>query len=305
MNYKINIFSIVLIVSLLSVNLYSGDAGNNGFTLLKIEVDARAAAMGGAYTAIADDASASFWNPAGLAGATSKSFNIMYHSVFEDISQEFAAAHLLTGKHNLALSVNLLTFSNIEIRGNVPTEEPSGTTEAMNFVGMISYSRYLFEDYAVGVNLKYLFEKYYLEKASGWAVDLGIKKKNIINNLDLGITVQNLGQMSELKDKSTPLPLIFSGGLGYTVPVEILGNSPLLATDIQYINDEDVYYHFGSKLDLLTYFVIRLGWIAGAAKNEPTFGLGLNYSNFHFDYSYSPVQYQPYGSQRVSFGFIF
>lgn len=305
MNYKTNIFPIVLIICLLAVNLYSGEAGSNGFTLLKIEVDARAAAMGGAYTAIADDASATFWNPAGLAGATAKSFNIMYHAVFADISQEFAAAHLLTGKHNLALSVNLLTFNDIEIRGDIPTEEPSGTTEAMNFVGMISYATYLFEDYAVGVNLKYLFEKYYLERASGWAIDLGVKKKNVIVGVDLGVTIQNLGKMSELKLESTPLPLIISGGLGYTVPVEILGNSPLLAADIQYIKDEDVYYRFGSQLDLFTYFVARIGWIAGNAKNEPTFGFGLNYSNLHLDYSYSPVQYQPYGSQYISIGFLF
>lgn len=305
MKYKLNIFSIVSIIYLLSINLYSGETGTNGFTLLKIEVDARAAAMGGAYTAVASDASASFWNPAGLAGATSKSFNIMYHSIYEDISQEFAAVHILTGKHNLALSVNLLTFSDIPIRGHVPTEEPAGTTEAMNFAGMVSYAKYLFNDYAVGINLKYLFEKYYLEKASGWAFDFGMKKKNIIDNLDLGITIQNLGQMSDLKYKSTPLPLIFCGGLGYTIPFEILGNSPLLATDIQYINDDDIYYRLGSELDLLSYFVIRIGWISGGSKNEPTFGLGINYQNLHFDYSYYPVQFHPYGSQRVTFGFLF
>jgi hypothetical protein len=38
-----------------------------GFTFMKIGVGARPVAMGGAYTAVADDANALFWNPAGLA----------------------------------------------------------------------------------------------------------------------------------------------------------------------------------------------------------------------------------------------
>lgn len=38
-----------------------------GFTFMKIGVGARPVGMGGAYTAVADDANALFWNPAGLA----------------------------------------------------------------------------------------------------------------------------------------------------------------------------------------------------------------------------------------------
>jgi hypothetical protein len=40
---------------------------STGFTFMKIGVGARAVAMGGAFTAVADDANALFWNPAGLA----------------------------------------------------------------------------------------------------------------------------------------------------------------------------------------------------------------------------------------------
>jgi long-subunit fatty acid transport protein len=38
-----------------------------GFTFMKIGIGARPIGMGGAYTAVADDANALFWNPAGLA----------------------------------------------------------------------------------------------------------------------------------------------------------------------------------------------------------------------------------------------
>ena len=301
---KINIYFILLILLFLLADLHSADGGKNGFALLKMDVDARAAAMGGAYTAIASDASAAFWNPAGLAGASSRSLIIMHYSWFADFAQEFASAQLMTGKHNLALSVNLLTIQDIEIR-DMPSDEPYGTTEWMSFSGMISYGTNLTSDISAGVNFKYLFEKAYLEKAPGWAVDFGFKKRQIFKGLDLGLTLQNLGQMTELKQKSTPLPVIAAAGIGYVIPFQILGNNPLFATDIQYINDESFYYHFGSQLDLLTYLSIRLGWMTGNSKNQRTFGIGLNYKSFHFDYAYSSSQYKLDGNQRISLGIVF
>lgn len=304
MNHKIFLISFLIVLVLLITNVFSGDAGKNGFALLKMEVDARAASMGGAYTAVAEDASAAFWNPAGLAWSSSKSFVFMHHSWIADISQEFASAHLLTGKHNIALSVNLLTMQDIEIR-DMASDEPYGTTEWIVFSGMMSYATFITDDIAVGFNLKYLFEKLYLEKASGWAIDLGIKKKNIIEGLDLGLTLQNIGQMSKLKKESTPLPFIVNTGIGYHLPVLILGKNPLIAADVQYIKDESMYYHVGSQLDLHKYFVLRFGWIAGNNMSNPTMGIGLNYSRFHFDYSYTMVQHKLDGNQRISMGIKF
>ncbi|HEM49488.1 MAG TPA: PorV/PorQ family protein [Caldithrix sp.] len=304
MNHNKSYIFFVIILFLFTTHVFSGDAGKNGFALLKMEVDARAAAMGGAYTAVAEDASAAFWNPAGLAGSSAKSFIFMHYNWIADLSQEFASAHLLTGKHNIAFSANLLTMKDIEIR-DMASDEPYGTTEWIVFSGMMSYAAYLIDDIAVGINLKYLFEKLYLEKASGWAVDFGAKKKNVITGLDLGLTIQNIGQMSKLRKESTPLPLMVTTGIGYNLPVELLGKQPLIAADVQYVNDESVYYHIGSQIDLYKYVTLRLGWIVGDNKNQPTMGVGLNYSRFHFDYSYSMTQYDLDGNQRISLGFQF
>jgi hypothetical protein len=304
MNYKISFISILLINLIITTNLFSGEAGKNGFALLKMEVDARAAAMGGAYTAVAEDASAAFWNPAGLAGSSEKSFVIMHHSWIADFSQEFASAHLLTGKHNVALSVNLLAIEDIPIR-DTAIDEPYGTTEALTFAGMLSYATYVVNDIAIGINIKYLFEKLYLEKATGWAFDFGVKQKNIIERLDLGFTIQNIGKTSELKRESTPLPLMINSGIGYTLPVEILGRNPLFAADVKFIKDESIYYHLGSQLDFYNYFALRFGWIVGNNKNQPSVGIGIKYSSFHFDYSYSMVPYDLDGNQRISMGIHF
>jgi hypothetical protein len=185
------------------------------------------------------------------------------------------------------------------------SDEPYGTTEWIVFSGMMSYATYVSENIAVGFNLKYLFEKLYLEKASGWAFDLGAKKKNIIEGLDLGLTIQNIGQMSKLKKESSPLPFMVNTGIGYNLPIELLGRKPLIAADVQYIKDESVYYHAGTQLDLHKYFTLRFGWITGNNKNQPAMGIGLNYLRFHFDYSYTMAQYDLDGNQRISMGIQF
>jgi long-subunit fatty acid transport protein len=63
MKYKI----ISLMLLLYVVNVAAEDtAGTTGFTFLKVNYSARAAAMGNAYTGLANDAGAVFFNPAGL-----------------------------------------------------------------------------------------------------------------------------------------------------------------------------------------------------------------------------------------------
>ncbi|MEJ2055034.1 MAG: PorV/PorQ family protein [Calditrichaceae bacterium] len=304
MDHSKNICMAFIVLCLLTMKIYAGDAGNNGFALLKLDVDARAAGMGGAYTAIAEDASAVYWNPAGLAGAKSRSFTIMHHAWIKDFSHDFAAAQLKTGKHNIGISVNLLTFSDIEIR-DLPTEEPYGTTDAITFAGMLSYATNVYDDYAAGINIKYLFEKLYLEKSSGWAIDLGVRKKDVISGMDLGAAIQNIGQLSKLKRENTPLPFIIRGGVGYHLPVKLMDNMPVLAADVQYIRDESVYYHLGSQVDIYQYLAVRFGWVIGGGQNQPAFGFSLKYSAFHFNYSYSVAKYKLVGQQHISMGFIF
>ncbi len=60
---------IIVLVSLLIVinNVEAKGPGKIGATFLKLGVGAKPVAMGGAFCAVADESSAIYWNPAGLA----------------------------------------------------------------------------------------------------------------------------------------------------------------------------------------------------------------------------------------------
>ncbi|MFA6433891.1 MAG: hypothetical protein WCW52_04280, partial [Elusimicrobiales bacterium] len=55
---------LLLVSGLQAAGFKSSAVGTTGGSFLSFGAGARAIAMGGAYTAAADDASAAFWNPA-------------------------------------------------------------------------------------------------------------------------------------------------------------------------------------------------------------------------------------------------
>ncbi len=282
----------------------SAMSANNGLAFLKIDVDGRAAALGGAYSALSEDATAVFWNPAGLANSKGKSLVLMHNEWLADITQEFAALQFYQGKHNFALALNLINIPGIEIRGNTPTENPDGVVNAINLSATISYATTIFENWQIGGSFKYLHEKYFMAAANGWAVDLGLQKR-FGENIRTGLTIQNLGSMQPLLNISTPLPALARAGIAYSLPFPFLGRRPLITGDLQYVFGEEALGRFGLEFGFQQYLALRVGYVTGSDSQNFTTGLGLEYNGYHLDYTYAPFNYDLGNSHRISLGFAF
>jgi hypothetical protein len=277
---------------MLLVSTVLADTGAKvGLSFLKIGVDARAVAMGDAYSSLADDAAAAYWNPAGLAGAQSNSVMLMHNSWLQDINQEFAAIQFLNGKHNLAISVNMLSVSGIELRDETASETPLGTIDVINtYLGM-AYATTFLSDWQIGLQLKYLFEKYYFDSANGFAFDIGIKKQNLLPGLGWGAVVQNLGKMSVLRSESTRLPFLFRTGINYTLPVRLIDHQPLLAADLVYISKDATTLNIGFETQLAGHVDLRFGYLLGRESQSFRGGFGLVFGAFNFAYAFVPFSY--------------
>lgn len=273
-----------------------------GFAFLKLPVDARSAAMGEAATAYAQDASAVYWNPALLSGNDSKSLVLMHNAYLADIAQEFVAFQFLTGKNNMAVSLNLINIPGIEIRGERPTEEPAGKTEAINLAAAISYARPMKNNWAVGLSLKYLYEKYYLQDASGYAIDLGVSKTNLFNKpMTFGLTLQNLGKMKPLQTEATKLPLLLRTGLAYQTPVRLFNKPIETALDVDYlVNENKLRLHTGLEVPLFSSLHGRAGLLHDSDRLRYTLGFGLNYKQYQLHYAFSPYPYNLGYAHRFS-----
>src|ERR1700689_2585823 len=69
----------------------SDNVGTSGAEFLKIGPGARPVGMGEAFTGVADDIHAIYWNPAGLGTLKSPEMTGMHMQYFQNIQYEFAA----------------------------------------------------------------------------------------------------------------------------------------------------------------------------------------------------------------------
>jgi hypothetical protein len=292
---------IIVVLILLSVSVVFAESGGKiGLSYLKIGVDARAAAMGDAYTAVANDASATYWNPAGLAGSGENSVILMHNSWLQDVNQEFGSVQFVTGVHNIAVSLNMISVTGIELRDETASEIPIGDTHALNTYLGLAYATKIFGSWQIGVQVKYLYEKYYLYSADGFALDLGLKKENLLQDLSWGLVIQNLGKMANLKEEATKLPLNLRTGVSYLLPLQILENRPMVAADINYVMDDVTTVNLGVQVPLVNYADIRFGYVLGRETQSLTAGFGLNYGLFHIAYAFVPYSYDLGNSHRFS-----
>jgi len=286
---------------LLITTVLADSAGKNGMAFLKTDIGARAAAMGGAFLAISTDADAAYWNPAGLAASENNSLLLMHNESLLDIRQEFAAVKFISGKHNLALSLNVMNIPGIKIYGEVPSDQPAGESSAMNFSGALSYASTFFNNWQFGITTKMLFEKYYMNSASGWAFDLGVYKKDLFENFDFAFSLQNMGKMSALDQVETPLPFMVRSGIAWHLPFELLDSAPLLSADLQYINNETLYERLGLEINIKEIFSVRGGFVFGKDAMNFTTGLGINFKKYHLDYAFVPFKYDFGNTHQISF----
>jgi outer membrane protein OmpA-like peptidoglycan-associated protein len=80
-----------LLVTPFSLRAQVNGPGTTGANFVKIGMGARAAGMGDAFAAVADDATAMYWNPAGLVLARGTEFSLTHSDWVQGISDEYLA----------------------------------------------------------------------------------------------------------------------------------------------------------------------------------------------------------------------
>ena len=168
--------------------------GTSAAAFLRIPAGARAIGMGSAFTAVADDGSAMFWNPGNIASQT-KSTLFVHHSPWLT-----GLDHTYFGYSFPLSNLGVVGFNVISLRTeemDVTTlDAPMGTGEtytAASLAAGITFARKLTDRFAIGVNLKYIEERIFNSKASGMAFDIGTMFVTPFKDVRFGVTVSNVG----------------------------------------------------------------------------------------------------------------
>ena len=193
---------ILLLLALVSSLSFAQDVTKVGTTAAKfldIPVGPRAAALGSAFVSIADDPSAMYWNPAGLAKLSQNEIMFDHTSWFVDIGVEYGGVVMPMGSFGV-LGANITSVNYGEM--DVTTEQnPEGTGEtftAASYAFGISYARPLTEWFSIGTNVKYINQRISHSNADGFAIDVGTIFTTPFRGIRLGASISNFGSKMQM-----------------------------------------------------------------------------------------------------------
>ena len=147
--------------------------GTTAAKFLSIEVGSNAVGMGGAYTSIANDATAMYWNPSGLSFHDTKEVYFNHANWIAGISFDyFGITFPMNNKSVLGFNITSVTMDEIEVTryGNEDTGE---TFRAADYAIGFTYALNLTDRFSVGFNGKYIQQSIANSHAKGFAVDFG------------------------------------------------------------------------------------------------------------------------------------
>lgn len=170
-----------------------GKVGTVGMQFLKLGVDARAIGMGEAYTAVTDDISSVYWNPAGLAPSFQNQVFFSHTNWPADIMQEFAAATYTTGVSTIAVFGTALHMDDMEVTDE-DTFGHTGEYFTNSSIALgLMYAQQFTDKFSAGGGVKYLRENLYEYDVNTYAFDLGSIYNTGYKNIKIGMALKNFG----------------------------------------------------------------------------------------------------------------
>jgi hypothetical protein len=300
--------------------------GTTSAKFLNIPVGARATALGGAFAAIANDATAAYWNPGALSRLAHNELYFMHSDYFADINLAYISAVFpWEGFGAVGFSLTSLYIDEMLVTTVADPEGLAGSTfDAGSYAFGVSYARNLTNKFSIGGTVKYISENIAKSKANGIAIDVGTMFTTPFRDIRLGVSVSNFGQKMRIAGEDLlvqkdiepsirgnnesvnanlttdrfDLPLNLRLGLAYE-PIKTDNNRFTVALEAQHPNDNSESVNTGVEWALFKdRFFLRGGYrnlFQDENENSYTAGFGLQYRaqslQFRFDYAYADQQH--------------
>lgn len=299
--------TLALVVSLAGLlgpgsRAWAASAGAEPYNFLFLDADARAVALGGAYTALADDANALLYNPGGLGLLNGHEATFMHNQFVDDLTQEYGgAAFDLKDWGGAGLNVNYLSFNRIaKTRYDLPDGTGLGEFGLSDLAVSLGYGYRVLENLGVGLSYKYLREVIDNLAAGGHAADLGVMYRPV-QALTLGFSAQNLGPPVRFQGPKEELPVNFRWGGAYRF--DLAGFRNTFSADLTKARSGKAVVNGGLESFLLAMMPIRVGY---SSRNDAgpgiTGGIGWLHRGMRIDYAFVPYGDLGFG-HRVSASF--
>lgn len=279
-----------------------GSAGNVGAEFLRMGAGARGISMGEGFTALVDDATALYWNPAALAGLEKRSATLMHAKTIEDSFYDFGGYGQKLRAGGLGVGFQYYSagsLDNTDVNGN-----KTGTSSPNDVAVFAGYGHRV-RGYQVGVTGKYIQSKL-VDTASTFALDAGLMTPWYLKEkVRLAATVVNVGGTLTYDKESTDLPMAVRIGVG----VNVMKNW-VAGVDVASPKGEDTFLGAGTEYKVPVGEKMALALRAGYNSQDHggddgiSGGVGFRFEGLDVDYALV-TQGEFDASHRVSVGYRF
>jgi hypothetical protein len=282
----------LLMLILMTAMVTSAQATKYAGAFMENGGGARALGMGGAFTAIADDPSATFWNPAGIASVSEKEILVMHSERFGDlIDRDFVAytqpvSWNIFGGESSGVGISLIRLGVDDIPFTDHLTEQLDTNgdgdisddEARGIFGLQDQIRYKSDQelgfllsygeqigaWQIGGNLKFVRQSVGEYSSIGLGVDLGIMRPRIWRNLDFGVKFQDITTtyLSWSTGRNELVTPAIVPGVAYHIPMQSWGMHAILAASLEtrFDNRQDADQYWMGSTSSNSHVGLELGF---------------------------------------------
>lgn len=288
--------------------------GTTGSEFLLMDTSARGIAMGGAMTAVTDDAASLYWNPAGLAAVPRMSATFMHAQYVADITYDAGAwAGRINDASVIGAGVRYLdggTVARTDVNGI-----EQGSFHPRSYVGEVGWGQSVYDlsdsemDVAMGVTARAIRTDLGLKTANAYGADFGIQSRFYTATIpyDIAAVVQNVGvgaKFDQVRD-TLPLRIRFGGAVRPIKPLTLTAEAIAPVNDAPYGAagaewtlevDRDIKGYARAGFNGLTMESLGIG-------STLSMGFGVKLTNISFDYAFVPMGALGTATHRVSLSF--
>ncbi len=327
MKNQIKFFRLIILNLALLVGISHAESvtkvATTSASFLEIGAGPRAIAMGGAFVAIANDASALYWNPGGISRVARNEFVFVHTQWLADVSYNFLGIVIpLAGIGTVGASYTALSMDDMLVTTIADPEGNAGLKFSPSDLCIgLSFARNLTDRFSIGFNAKYVSQNIMNMSASQIAFDLGTLFTTQFRGMKIGMSMSNYGGKmqlsgrdvftyydtdvdnqgnndriySNLQTEKYPLPLIFRVGLSMDVLKNDLQRLTM-AVDALHPNNNSESMNVGMEYGIWEKLFLRAGYQSLFMKDSEeglSAGFGVLYPimnnqvGLKIDYAYS------------------
>jgi hypothetical protein len=270
--------------------LAQAKVGTTGAQFLELGISARAMGMAEAFTAVSDDITSVYYNPAGLTYLYGREAAFTYIDMPAGVGHGFAAIGFPLEAIGGVLGISTIALGS----GDMDVRDYTGATGQIfsynDFALAVSYGRYLTDRFSIGVTVKYIGEFSYDYSSNGWGADVGTVYNTGFRGFKIAMMISNFGPDMKFIKNAYPLPIDFKFG-GSINAIEGVDHVLTFAAEGSHPSDNLEQYNSGLEYVFKNRFILRAGGRFNYDVDGFTAGGGLRLPlgedrELGFDYAY-------------------